>query len=217
MIRLLTAVEGSVAEDMFLRFSITLVGALMSCFPAMSLWGEFHKARLSEKVHAAWCKLTSSTFLEQGTIAIAFQLLVTFCMKILIKKKSDEQSPVHEVHVCEVHELSLREKNVIRYVAGYVILKLRNKVSKRRKRTVDSKEQWFYSILTSSSMPDTSMCHLFSSIEEYTEQWVEQRARGGLYSINEEVQMHVYAYMPLNENNKSLHIKNLRFRNSWRK
>ena len=137
-IRLLTAVEGSVAEDLFLRFSITLVGALMSCFPgassgqldAVSLWGEFHDARLSEKLHAAWCKLILLTFLEQGTIAITYQLLVTFCMKILIKKKSGEQSSVHEVHVCELHELSLREKNVIRYIAGYVFLKLRKKFSK---------------------------------------------------------------------------------------
>ena len=40
-------------------------------------------------------------------------------------------------------------------------------------------------------MPDTAMCRLRSSIEEYTEQWVEQRDRGGLYRISEEVRMHV--------------------------
>ena len=90
-----------------------------------------------------------------------------------------------------MQELSLREKNVIRYIAGYVFLKLRNKFSKRRKTMAGSKEQWFYSILTCSSMPDTSMCRLRSSIEEYTEQWLDQRDRGGLYRINEEVQMHV--------------------------
>ena len=125
-IRLLTKVEENEdGHDLFLRFSNTLVGALMSCFPgasssqfdAVSLWGEFHKTRLSEKLHAAWRELTPSTSLEQGTMAIAFQLLVTFCMKIIIKKKLDQQSPVRvrEVHVCEVQELSLREKNVIRY------------------------------------------------------------------------------------------------------
>lgn len=87
--------------------------------------------------------------------------------------------------------MTLREKNVIRYIAGYVFLKLRNKFSKRQRRTVGSKEQWFYTIITCSSMPDTAMCRLRSSIEEYTEQWVEQRDRGGLYRISEEVRMHV--------------------------
>ena len=67
-----------------------------------------------------------------------------------IFKKSAEQSPV-----CKVQELTLKEKNVIRYIAGYVFLKLRNKFSKIQRRTVGSMEQWFYSILTCISFPDT--------------------------------------------------------------
>lgn len=84
-IRLLASVQESVARGVFYR---SLVSALMSCFlgaPSGQLdavWGEFHKARLSEKLHASWQKITPSTPLEQGTIA--FQLLITFCMKVLI-------------------------------------------------------------------------------------------------------------------------------------
>ncbi len=81
--------------------------------------------------------------------------------------------------------LSMRERNAIRYMAGYAILKLKNKLSKKMKSGTE-KRKWFVKVLTSMR---TSGVHsdYMTSVKDYTKAWVEQVDRGGLLHISDEV------------------------------
>ena len=69
---MLASEQESVARDVLYRFSITLVDVLMSCFLGVpsgqldAVWGEFHKARLSEKLHAEWPQDNSIDVIRTG-------------------------------------------------------------------------------------------------------------------------------------------------------
>ncbi len=108
------------------------------------------------------------------------QLVIDRTSKAMIAKQTKSKSEKGPRRMPSASlPLSMREKNAIRYMAGYVILKLKNKLSKKMKSGTE-KRKWFVKVLTSMRMSGVDNDHV-TSAEDYTKAWVEQVDRGGLY------------------------------------
>ena len=82
--------------------------------------------------------------------------------------------------------LTMQEKSAIRYMTGYVAIKLLKRYRKLSKHEqVQFKCQLFVCVLqgmSAADQPDSVQC-----LEDYTRLWSELIDRGGLYRINDEV------------------------------
>lgn len=145
------------------------------------LWSSYHKARFSKKIRAVWESLISTVPMSSelaGESELALQLVIDRTMKLLINEVSKSALPSAATHA--VAALSEREKNGIRYMAGYVVLKL---VKKFTRTCTSEKHKAFVRILNSLKARDQDV----PVLEDYTTAWVEQVNRGGLCLIKKEV------------------------------
>ncbi len=82
--------------------------------------------------------------------------------------------------------LSMHEKNAIRYMAGFVMLKLKKKFSKKLKSGIE-KRKWFVKTLNTMRAGVDTMEDRILTVEDYTRFWVEQVDRGGLFHVSDKV------------------------------
>ena len=178
--------------DRFSRFCEKLVDELHQCFyksrtrtgySPHKLWNRFAITRVSKSLRTVWHALVN--FAPEELSYLALQLLLTRCIKLMIKSLTNEAVSTTSYVPLPLY-LSLREKNAIRYMAGYVFMKLKNSFSKTQKSNKD-KRAWFFSTLNSLHLHVPALSTDYTSIQDYTEQWVEQLDRGGLYRISNEV------------------------------
>ncbi len=69
------------------------------------------------------------------------------------------------------------EENVVRYVAGYVVMKLKKKYRKHHHQ--------YASVLDTMKTSLDEYESNITSIHDYSRTWTEQRDRGGLYHVND--------------------------------
>lgn len=178
------------------------------------VWRRFHCLRLSADVKLQWMVIFNnvciSPELPAGKLSdIVLQIVLSRMMGAFIHQlKSNDSTPSPQVTA-----LTMREKNAIRYVcsntcfvntvtcciymyvcvthphlyrymAGYVISKLKKKFSKRT-ASPDEAHQVYTRLLKSMKANFDEDC--VSSVEDYTRFWIEQIDRGGLYHINDDV------------------------------
>ena len=170
-------------------------------FPTMvisKMWSSFHILRFSPKVQAQWeayqTALHTPTSLQvEGKLLL--QLLLDRILKRLVAAGVSEGStavvPDHEVAPEHHVKLTLREQNAVRYMAGYVLRKLKKKYKERSKRLeIQRKRQFFLSVLSVMESRDqddaTSSCRS-------TCDWVEMIDREGLCHVNDDTYLLVEA------------------------
>ena len=156
-----------------------------------TVWKSFHKLRFSSEVHYSWQNLQAS--LETTSILLSeenlfCQMLLDRLMKYYITKQLSllhEESPSVPSH--PTITLSSREKNVVRYIAGYIIRKLKDwyKMSKKDIE-IQQKDLRYVHILTRMQTDR----ELEYSYADETCEWTELLDRGGLFHVTCE------AYIP---------------------
>lgn len=161
------------------NFSEGIVKQLQSCLrnragriSLAKLWRNFHVLRLSVHVKSLWQSSVDALHLPdtvKGASDITMQLILKRMMHNVIKQLSKTHSPPPQA----VASLTPRECNIVRYIAGYIVYKLKKKYPQ-------------YSSFFDQVVVTT--CHYvnISSVTEYSRMWTEQVDRGGLYHVNED-------------------------------
>ena len=109
---------------------------------------------------------------------LALQLLMDRVLKKMLKNKADA---VELPNSSEVIPLIIREKSAIRYMAGYVAVKLRYEKPSTHPQ-VNEKHKFFIRVLKGINAADQRIG--VESLLDYTCLWSELIHRGGLYHIN---------------------------------
>ena len=149
------------------------------------MWSSFHKYRFNALVLKHWEEVMQSIGLTAGEECdIAFQLVLDRCLKSLIdayKKKILAQKKDVSTTM-----LTMRERNAIRYMAGYVAFQLKRRFTKKATNpSLQKKRQLFVRVLD--GMQVQNEIEGITSVEDYTTTCVEITDRGGLYKINDKV------------------------------
>ena len=132
------------------------------------IWRNFHVARLSPAITSAWqfCLTSLQDNLPPKTSDISditLQVVLKRLMHAVVKQLTRAPSASNK---CTPQGLTDREENAIRYMAGYVIVKLRKKYRKHSlyARALETMK---------TSLDETDI----ESLQDYTCIWVEQRDR----------------------------------------
>ena len=143
---------------------------------AMStLWRNFHVLRLSSKTRAMWHACIQALNLPHEVLEVSevtLQVVLKRMMQNVIKQLTVSRQT--QTPHTEAAELSIRELNVIRYIAGYVVLKLKRKFPMSTDildHAVDTTFTCTENILT---------------VQDYSRMWTEQVDRGGLYHVHDD-------------------------------
>ena len=151
------------------------------------MWSAFHRFRVEPHLRVNWTTFLSNIQLPDALhmhSVFALQLIVDRLLKKLISLRAEEQS--QRVGRNNLSTLTLREKNVVYYMSGYISVKLIKKFKKRSSnQIIQQKHQMFVHVLRrmrAEHQPDD-----IDTPEDYTRVWTEQIDRGGLYQIKPEV------------------------------
>ena len=96
------------------------------------VWVTFHKFRFSESLLETWpsfLRVVKAPLPLQAEAQLTLQLLVDRLFKHLITITAETDCKYNVQKAQDVH-LTLREQNAIRYMAGYVAVKLKKKIQK---------------------------------------------------------------------------------------
>ncbi len=104
---------------------------------------------------------------------VIFQLILKRLMYTVVKQMV---VPSNLTLKSAASSLTDKEENVVRYVAGYVIMKLKKKYRKHHHQ--------YASVLDSMKTSLDEYESSITSIHDYSRTWTEQRDRGGLYHVN---------------------------------
>ena len=152
-----------------------------------SLWSTFHRLRSNQSMRAAWNTFISSIIpcQHQEESPLCYQLVIDRMLKAVARMKVQEREN-EQVCASSAKSLTITESNAVRYMAGYVAVKLLKKYRKIAKHPkVQFKRSLFVRVLKGMKsenlpwQPDTPL--------EYTKAWSELIDRGGLYHINDDV------------------------------
>ena len=149
------------------------------------VWSNFHKLRFDPKIQALWVSYQAAITTPpslQGEGKLLLQLLLDRILKRLIADEATECSTaaVPERHVC----LSSQEQNVVRYMAGYVVRKMKKKFTEPSKQLeIQRKRQLFLRVLSAMESKDR---HDDVSSFQTTCDWVEMIDREGLCHVSDE-------------------------------
>ena len=116
------------------KFSSDLVSYLLRCFPAVGskldrvkMWHKFHMIRTSKDFFLLWDKFLKASIKKGGPIFL--QHVTSQMFKQLIKTNYPLQTECNDAS-SECVTLSHLEKNVLRYVAGYIPRNLLKKIGR---------------------------------------------------------------------------------------
>ena len=142
----------------------------------MRVMKSFHQCRLSSTLRARWLSCISTLHLSHNACNssdITLQVLLKRMMNAIVKSMTSS----YPQPVSQPVPITEREENAIRYMAGYVAMKLKNKYSKNSE---------CMGVLAAINSTSTTIEPSTDSIEEYTRIWVEQRDRGGLNHVSDD-------------------------------
>jgi len=173
--------------------SLKLISTAYSCvlsgakhrLPSASqgtMWKTFHQLRNSEHIRVLWENFITVTNCVSIEVHLALQLLLDRILKAILRNlaKSLAATSVAE------SPLTQREKNAIRYMAGYVAVALMKKYKRpAKKEGLQRKHRLFLHVLK--QMRAEEQPGEVASLLDYTRLWSELIDRGGLYHVNDEV------------------------------
>ena len=149
------------------------------------VWSTFHKLRFSPKIQDMW-KTYITTLNTPSALQNEQKLLLQLLLDRLMKHHiATEASACSTAAAPEQQPLTSREQNAVRYMAGYVVRKMKNKFKERSKQPdVQKKRDLFICVL--STMESTDEDESIPSLD-YTCEWVEMINREGLCCVNNDV------------------------------
>ncbi len=155
-----------------------------------AVWSAFHKLRARTDIMQAWTAFVTSkiptTYHKESELAL--QILLDRGLKKIMTNISEsaEQLRIQVTKDNHVKPLTLMESNAVRYMSGYVAIKLLKKYRRRYKNpNVQLKHELFVHTLTRMKAQDQPGDP--DSPLEYSTLWLELVDRGGLYHINDDV------------------------------
>lgn len=151
-----------------------------------AVWSAFYRLRERKDILQAWTKFIEANIPVAHRIEhqLALQVILDRVLKKLIANKSVAVAPATEQHT--VQSLTYCESNAVRYMAGYVAVKLLKRYRKgSRNPAVCKKRKLFVRILQ--QMKATGQPGEPDTVLEYSTLWLELIDRGGLYHINDDV------------------------------
>lgn len=194
---LLCYIEKMCEEVCVTEIAVSLVTKLYTCIISGEkrmlpsavqgcVWSSFHKLRNSDGINQVWTAfMTMLKAPEPCRVEsqLALQLLMDRVLKKMLKNKADA---IEQPCSSEVIPLTIREKSAIRYMAGYVAVKLLKRYEKPSTHPqVNEKRKFFIRVLKGMSAAGQPIT--VESLSDYTRLWSELIDRGGLYHINDEV------------------------------
>ena len=153
-----------------------------------SIWSAFHLVRCSKPVTQAWSNFTHH-FPPQylGEKNLALQVMLDRILKKIIRNEAEARHHMHARTRSEfLKPLTATESNAIRYMAGYVAVKLLKKAKKNTKNP-DSRKKRHLFINVLEKMKAEQQPGLPCTLSDYSSQWSELIDRGRLYHVNEDV------------------------------
>ena len=176
--------------------SIHLIDKINSCITVShnrmpssaqgSMWSAFHQLRSGSEIQRVWCRYVARSIpphvnCEESQLVL--QLLLDRILKKLLENKA-KASKKYEISD-DVRPLTSLECNAVRYMAGYVAIKLLKKYQKPTKhQELKTKHQYFIKVLH--QMQATDQPGDVDTLSDYTRLWSELIDRGGLYHISDE-------------------------------
>jgi hypothetical protein len=94
--------------------------------------------------------------------------------------------------------ITAREKSAMRYMAGYIAVKLIRKYSIAKPSAPDDikhKRKLILKVLHAMKAEDQPVPNAIDSISDYSRLWSDLIDRGGLYHINDDVSFYVYVML----------------------
>ena len=152
-----------------------------------AVWSAFHKMRDSREIVDAWSAFVTSNIpathcREQG---LALQIFLDRIVKKLIANEAASKQQGLQGNAM-FNSLTMFESNAIRYMAGFVAVKLIKKFGRcTTNDAVQHKHKLFVKALQ--GMKATAQPGEPDSVLEYSTLWMELIDRGGLYHINDSV------------------------------
>ena len=160
-------------------FSKYISDRVVACFKIVKekgkndLWRNYHVLSLSKDLRARWQRCVESLgFHDESSIT---DTVLQAILRRLMKNVIHVSTPSQPMQAVESKDLTVRELNITRYVAGYVVLKLKRKFPK-------------YLTMFNNHLIDSGL-HQYvniASIEDYSRVWLEQVDRGGLCSVSDD-------------------------------
>ena len=151
-----------------------------------AVWTAFQPVRNGEEVLGAWNDFieASSPQAEELNFTLQLNIILDMALKKMLRNEAESMHTTTSTAVAQ--ELPQVESNAIRYMAGYVAVKLLKKYRCTYKNEkVLFKHKLFVQTLEKMRAyqqpgdPDTVL--------EYSTLWIELIDRGGLYEINDDV------------------------------
>lgn len=159
-----------------------IVSTLSKCIPSLSnlpkrwrekMWKDFHSARSTAEFRSVWCELFSETIGITVSIGPLYQHLTDTIFHNLLEPiftQPVQQSVATDSSPC----ISDNEENALRYIAGYILHKVKKRVS-ASKHALKKELMRGVDYLIDKKDSDSGSA-----------QWVQSLDRGGLCKVTEE-------------------------------
>lgn len=150
-----------------------------------AIWSTFHSLRTSKQLQDKWDSFTAThvpvTYHQEPQLFL--QLVIDRMLKKIIKNKA-EGGALKVADVKSSAQITDFQSNAIRYMAGYIAVKLLKKYRKQSKNPkVQLKRKLFIRVLR--AMKPADLPGQPDSPLDYTKVWTELIDRGGLYHVSD--------------------------------
>ena len=177
--------SGKIVESLALTLHKEM-STLLTCLPTPSsgnhsfqiaLWPKFHSFRLKE-VPRIW-KVAEG--IVPGLDPILVQKATLLYLTVIMNNAYPTCKTPKEGKQHRREGMSMEEHNAVRYVAGYVVRKMKKKYSNKGSVSIC---QCLLQMEEGNSLPEESVDYNFMS---YTRAWVQIIDRGGLFKVSDRV------------------------------
>lgn len=177
--------------------AIEICSQIESCLPPKGenlstgsdkVWSKFHKLRLCPILRECWKEYLRTSRVPTHLLKYSdqsLQVMLDRVLKYMIKQRSTTAAgPTKDDDI----KLSEREENVVRYMSGYVAVKLLKKYRRKSSSaTLINKKKWKYFVSVLEKMKCESQPLCDDTFEDYSRSWSEHIDRGGLFHVKSEV------------------------------
>lgn len=166
----------STQVDKFAETIVKELTGLLSCdkrkkkrIKLFQFWRKFHALRLSPTIRAAWEECADALHFPQSTKNATLQVVLKRMVDSVIVSQSIDVS-----NSVRMEGMTKMEENVVRYVGGYVVAKIKKKFP--------NQAEFLDAFKGGLSMDMDFSGH---DVHDYTRIWTEQVDRGGLHHISD--------------------------------
>ena len=150
-----------------------------------SVWAAFHRMRERKNISDRWSSFMTNLPSPVEETSLGLQLILDRLLRNTIQNQAAQPGNVSTAAVAR--PLDKLELNAIRYMAGYIAVKLLKKYRKKAKHPRLQQNRRLFVAVLKHMRADNQPGLTGSTLVDYTEQWSRLVDRGGLYHINDKV------------------------------